>query len=57
MSVQKSPLENARRLRSQLAAAWVERRGTGRRPNSAGPTGVEGSLLGRGKARPGNQRA
>lgn len=36
MSVQKAPLENARRLMSQLAAAWVEGRESGRRPSSAG---------------------
>lgn len=45
VSVQKSPLENARRLLSQLVAAWVERGGRGRRPSSAGPMGVEGQLL------------
>lgn len=45
VSVQKSPLENARRLLSQLVAAWVERGGRGRRPSSAGPKGVEGQLL------------
>lgn len=55
MSVQKSPLENARRLLSQLVAAWVERGGRGRRPSSAGPTGMEGQLLGRGWGPPGNQ--
>lgn len=45
MSVQKSPLENAHRLLSQLVTAWVERGGQGRRPSSAGPMGVEGQLL------------